>query len=249
MKRIVIVGASSGLGQAVAELLASEGWELGLAGRNTVPLLALQQSYPLAVRAIERIDINNDEAPKRLGQLISNLGGMDVYFHAAGIGRENIELSPDIESDILNTNIGGFSRMIVTAFQYMEECGHGQIAAITSVAGTKGIGSMAAYSSSKCFGQTYLDALDQLARVRRLDIKFTDIRPGWTDTPLLGKDANYPMLMSTQKVALKIVHAIKHCRRVATIDWRWRILVAMWRILPYSIWRRLRVSPRFPGKI
>jgi short-subunit dehydrogenase len=233
---------------AVAELLADMGWELGLAARNIEPLRALQLRRPQQVRAIARIDVNAADAPERLEGLIGELGGMDVYFHAAGIGSENPTLHPVTEAKIINTNVNGFSRMIVVAFRHMERIGHGHIAAITSVAGTKGIGTMAAYSASKRFGQTYLDALDQLAHVRRLRISFTDIRPGWTDTPLLGPDAHYPMLMSTDRVARKIVRAILHRRRVATIDLRWRLLVGLWRLVPTPLWRHLPIAPRFPGK-
>ena len=85
-----------------------------------------------------------------------------------------------------------------TAFDYFRKQGGGHLAAISSIAGTKGLGAAAAYSASKRYQNTYLDALAQLSRMQRLDIRITDIRPGFVDTPLL-REGKYPMLMRPEK--------------------------------------------------
>ena len=159
MKKIVIMGASSGMGLAVAEALASRGVTVGLAARHTEPMRALQKRYPGRVH-YARIDVTQPQAVGQLYQLIEIMGGMDTYFHVAGIGFENLELDPEREVNILDTNVCGFARMICAAYRYFFSRGiRGHIAAITSVAGTNGIGRLSAYSSSKAFGQKYLVAL------------------------------------------------------------------------------------------
>ena len=87
----------------------------------------------------------------------------------------------------------------------------------------------------------YLQALEQQANQRGLNIKFTDIRPGFVDTDLLSGTHHYPMLMKPKPVAKAIVKAVKDQKHVCVIDWRWRLLTALWRRIPRWLWRRLRL--------
>jgi short-subunit dehydrogenase len=86
-----------------------------------------------------------------------------------------------------------------------------------------------------------MDALDQLARMQKLNIHFTDIRPGFVATPLLNDQRRYPMLMEAHAVAKDILRAIERKKRVAIIDWKYRLLVGFWRLIPRWIWLRLPV--------
>ena len=138
------------------------------------------------------------------------------------------------------TNVEGFIRMTNAAYHYFEKQGHGHLAIISSIAGTKGLGAAASYSATKRFQHTYMEALEQLARMNKINISFTDIRPGFVATPLLKKDS-YPMLMKATDVAHQIVKAISRKKRIAIIDWRYRILVFFWRMIPKGIWLRLPV--------
>lgn len=234
----IIIGASSGIGNEVARLLLQRGWHCGIAARRTEPLEQLRSEYPQLTEA-ETIDITSEEAPERLLQLIERLGGMDLYFHASGIGKQNRDLQTDIEMRTVDTNAMGFTRMVDTAFNYLASHGGGHIAAISSIAGTKGLGPAPSYSATKAFQNTYLQALEQLANARRLNIRFTDLRPGFVDTPLLDGDNHFPMMLRPQQVAKEMVEAIERRRHVRVIDWRWRIITALWRLIPRCIWRKL----------
>lgn len=236
------MGATSGIGLRVAERLAGMGWLVGAAGRNEQALANLKNRYPENV-ITAHIDVTRAGAPKDLLKLIGEMQGMDVYFHSAGIGYENSALNLRDELNTMETNVIGFTRMLVTAYRYFRDTGiKGQIAAITSVAGTNGIGRLASYSSSKRFQQTYMRALNQLATIDGADVRFTDIRPGWIRTPLLNPDEQYPMTMTLPYAIPKILRAIQRRKRVAVIDWRWNILVGLWRLIPNALWVKMPIQ-------
>ena len=239
-KSAIIVGASSGIGLEVAKQLLAEGWRLGVAARREEPLLELKAMAPERVEVMT-IDVTRPDAGERLLSLAERLGGMDLYFHASGIGKQNRTLQEDIELRTMQTNAVGFTRMTGTAYRYFAERGGGHIAAITSIAGTKRLGPAPAYSATKALQANYLQALEQQARQRGLNILFTDIRPGFVDTALLNDDFPYPMLMRPEKVARDIVRSISLRRHVRVIDWRYRILTFFWRLLPGWLWRRLKL--------
>lgn len=237
-KKVIIIGATSGIGREVAKLYIARGFRVGIAGRRAEELEAIRKETPQQVFT-EVIDVTKEDANTRLLSLINKVGGMDIYLHSSGIGKQNPTLTPDIELKTGATNVEGFIRMVTAAYHYFAQQGHGQIAAISSIAGTKGLGIAPAYSATKCFQNTYLDALDQLAHMNRLNIHFTDIRPGFVATPLL-KDDSYPLLMKATDVASSIVKAIDKRKRTVIIDWRYRILVFFWRLIPRCIWLRLK---------
>ena len=240
MPKVVIIGASSGMGLEVAKLLLAEGNSLGVAARREDRLKALKQLAPDRV-VTATIDVTAEDAASRLRALIDELGGMDLFFYASGIGKQNRELKEDIELATVETNGVGFTRMIGEAYRYFAERGHGHIAAITSIAGTKGLGPAPSYSATKAMQNVYLQALEQQANARGLKIHFTDIRPGFVDTDLLKGDFHYPMMLKPERVAKEILYAINHRQHIRIIDWKYRILTAFWRRIPRYIWRRFRL--------
>lgn len=238
-KRIIIIGATSGIGREVANIYIAQGWKVGVAGRRAQELESLRQTAPTQVFT-QVLDVTADDAPQKLHALIEQTGGMDVFLLSSGIGKQNYSLQMDIELATASTNVEGFIRMTNAAYHYFKEQGYGHLAVISSIAGTKGLGAASAYSATKRFQNTYMEALEQLARMNKLNISFTDIRPGFVSTPLL-KDDSYPMLMKATDVASQIAKAIKKKKRIAIIDWKYRILVFFWRLIPKGIWLRLPV--------
>ena len=236
MKRAIVIGASSGIGFEVAQMLLSEGWKVGVASRRMELLQKVGN-----VEVAEQIDVNDPDASKQLREMINQMGGIDLFFYAAGVGKQNRDLKEDIELMTTTTNGLGFVRMIGEAFRYFAERGEGHIAAITSIAGTKGLGPAPSYSATKAMQNVYLQALEQQANARGLNIYFTDIRPGFVDTALLNGDFHYPMMMKPDVVARQIVRAINHKKHICVIDWKYRVLTMAWRRIPRFIWRRLKL--------
>lgn len=240
MKRAVVIGASSGIGREVGKLLLADGWFVGVAARREDKLLELKSEHPDMVEVM-RIDVTSEDTPQRLLELIKKIGGINLFFYASGVGQQNAMLDIKAEADTVDVNVAGFTRMIGTAFNYMAVNMGGNIAVISSIAGTKGLGVAPSYSATKAYQNTYIQALEQLSNMRRLHIRFTDIRPGFVDTPLLT-GGHYPMLMDATFVARKIVDAVNNHKHVVIIDWRYRLLVFFWRLIPRMIWRRLNIG-------
>lgn len=238
-KRIIIIGATSGIGYEIAQIYRKLGWRIGIAGRRADRLEQMRSEAPEQFET-EPIDVTQPDAPERLIRLIKKVGGMDIFLLSSGIGSQNRSLNPAIELATLETNGVGFTRMVTTAFNYFKENGGGQLAVISSIAGTKGLGAAPAYSATKRFQNIYIDTLDQLAHMEKLPIVFTDIRPGFVKTDLLKND-RYPMLMSPSYTAQQIVKAITQKKRHAVIDWKYAILVFFWKLIPDWIWVRLPI--------
>lgn len=261
-KKAIVMGATSGIGMEVAKLLAAKGWQVGIAGRRIERLQALISQS--GITCYQQIDVTSPDAPAQLLELIDKLGGMDLYFHSSGIGWQNNSLDIEKEMKTLETNGLGFTRMVDTAFNWFaaqsstptnksnfsvpeskKKTNHAyenfRIACITSIAGTKGLGAAPAYSATKRFQNHYLECLSQQARMRHLPIALTDIRPGFVKTDLIA-GSSYPLQLKPEDVAKHIVSAIENGKEVKVIDWRYDILVFLWRLIPRWLWTRLRIT-------
>ena len=261
-KKAIVMGATSGIGMEVAKLLATKGWQVGIAGRRIERLQALISQG--GITCYQQIDVTSPDAPAQLQELIDKLGGMDLYFHSSGIGWQNNTLDIEKELKTLETNGLGFTRMVDTAFNWFaaqsstptnksdfsvpeskKKANHAyqnfRIACITSIAGTKGLGAAPAYSATKRFQNHYLECLSQQARMRHLPIAITDIRPGFVKTDLIA-GCSYPLQLKPEDVAKHIVKAIENGKEVKVIDWRYDILVFLWRLIPRWLWTRLRIT-------
>ncbi len=251
------MGATSGIGQEVARLLAANGYEVGIAGRREERLVQMAQATP-GIVTHRQIDVTKEDAPTELQKLIEELGGMDLYVHSSGIGWENVALDADKELKTVETNGVGFVRMVSAAYNWFAEqradeakqraegdeqrAGDkerkARIACITSIARTRGLGAAPAYSATKRMQAHYLECLSQQARMRHLNIGITDIRPGFVATDLIA-GSHFPLQLKAEDVARTIVRAIERGSEVVTIDWRYRLLVAAWQLIPRWLWVRL----------
>lgn len=256
-KRAIVMGATSGIGKEVARLLAANGYEVGIAGRREERLVQMAQATP-GIVAHRQIDVTKEDAPTELHKLIEELGGMDLYVHSSGIGWENVTLDADKELKTVETNGVGFVRMVSAAYNWFAEQRadeakqraegdeqrasskerKARIACITSIARTRGLGAAPAYSATKRMQAHYLECLSQQARMRHLNIGITDIRPGFVATDLIA-GSHFPLQLKAEDVARTIVRAIERGSEVVTIDWRYRLLVAAWQLIPRWLWVRL----------
>lgn len=244
-KRAIVMGATSGIGMEVAKQLAAKGWLVGIVGRRVDRLEGVMRKANIV--CYKQIDVTSPDAPDLLRDLITELGGMDLYFHSSGIGWQNNLLDIEKELKTMETNGLGFVRMVDTAFNWFaEQNGTSakkkyRIACITSIAGTKGLGAAPSYSATKRFQNHYIECLSQQATMRHLPIAFTDIRPGFVKTDLIA-GSHYPLQLHAEDVARDIVKAIESGKEVKVIDWRYAILVFFWQLIPRWIWKRMKIK-------
>lgn len=244
MKKIIIIGASSGMGMRIATDFARAGWRVGVAARRLDRLESIKELYPDRV-ACSAIDVTAQDAVEKFEDLIEMIDGMDILLYAAGCGWSNPDLDEAKDMATIDVNVKGFTRIVNAAYRYFKATANvsrGRIAVITSIAGVKGLGVSAAYSATKRYQWTYLQALDQLAHMQHVNVSITDIRPGFVDTDLLDKKRKYPMLMSIDYVAPRIERAIMKRRRVAVIDSCWLIVSGLWRAIPNCLWPHLGID-------
>lgn len=235
------MGATSGMGRGIAMELINKGYYVGVCGRRADLLEETKLQTPSRIFT-KVIDVNAPDAPERLQELIDEMGGMDLYFHSSGYGKQNDELDIDIEKQTVLTNCYGFTQMVVTAFNYFKNNKRkGQIAVISSIAGTKGLGAAPSYSATKRFDWIYLEALSQQAHMQGLDITFCDIRPGFVATDFIA-GSNFPMQMQTDYVVKHILKAVLRGKRKVIIDWKYQILCFFWRMIPGCVWERMNIK-------
>lgn len=240
MRKILIIGASSGIGYEIALQLLEKGCIVGVSGRRIERLEAITSKYPKTCFA-QMIDITQEEAASNIDKLIAKMGGIDIFIHSSGIGWANIELQSELEILTAKTNVEGLVRCTTHMFNYFDARKSGHIAVISSIAGTKILGSAPAYSATKRFQRCYVEGLAQLSSIRKSNIIFTDIRPGFVTTDLIsGK--NYPMQLTAEYAATRIIRAIEKKKRVAIIDWKYSLLVAFWKLIPQCIWEKLNIK-------
>ena len=238
----IVMGATSGIGYEVALALARQGWRVGVAGRRE-DILKNMVEETAGIVAYEVIDVTVPQATDALHRLIGKMGGMGLYFHSSGIGYQNTDLDADKELRTIETNCQGMARLVGAAFRYFEQHPEteGQIAVISSIARTRGLGAAPAYSASKRFTSHYMESLCQLKRIKGLrHLHLTDIRPGFVRTPLI-EGSHFPMQLDARRVAAIIVAAIRRRQAVVTINWLYRLLVFFWQLIPRWLWVRMKV--------
>jgi short-subunit dehydrogenase len=238
MKKAIVVGASSGIGQQLAILLAANGYKVGITGRRDQLLLNLQAKNPEQF-IVSIFDVTNIAAvPQQLKQLTDELGSLDLLVLSSGTGKINPTLDPEVEQGINQLNVAGFTAVANWAFNFFQKQSFGHFAAITSIAGIRGSRQAPAYFASKAYQINYLEGLRQKAKKTRLPIYVTDLRPGFLDTAMAAGE-NLFWVAPVEKAALQIYKAIENKRDVAYITKRWRIIAFLFWILPKAIHKKI----------
>lgn len=179
VKRIIIIGATSGIGYEVAKIYWKRGYQLGLAGRRVDRLEEFRKQDPEHIR-IKQLDVTAEDAADRLDELIRDLGGMDIFLLSSGIGNQNKYLDTSIEQATIQTNVTGFTRMVLAAYRYFSSQGGGHISVISSIAGTKGLGVAPSYSESGDRNSYFTGVLlGYHGNVIRTEPCILEYEPGW----------------------------------------------------------------------
>lgn len=235
-RKIVIVGATSGIGRALALDYLSRGDVVGVTGRRTEALEEIKSRYPDTAH-FRTMDVQAGDCLLPLDELLEEMGGMDVVIYCAGAGTQNPPLDMETEMVGVRTNVDGFMRVIIRSFNYFKDNKGGQIVDISSIASVRPLRHSPAYSATKRYQAHYMSCLAQKANKEKLGIKFTTIFPAWIKTDMLKHD--YPIVISLEKGVRLIARAIDRKKRKAIVPGGWVFLVALWRLIPNFIYERL----------
>jgi short-subunit dehydrogenase len=238
MKKAIIIGATSGIGKSLAELLLRDGFVVGVTGRRDglFQSIQVQEINRIVFKKMDVQDLSTLEPI--CNELVRQIGGLDLLIISAGIGEENKNLNFDVEHSVIKTNIQGFTCIADWAVRYFKEQGYGHLVNISSIAGIRGNGIAPSYNATKAYQINYLEGLRINVKEYGSSITITDVRPGFVDTAM-AKGEGLFWLAPVQKAAEQIVEAIKQKKKVVYITQRWRLIALLLRIIPFSILKRV----------
>lgn len=231
-KKVVIIGATSGIGRALAKELHQRGCTVGLTGRRMERLQALRTE--LGNRAyIQFMDVSKPaEAIQNLEQLISSMKGMDLIVLNAGVSNFQGGTDWETERTVIDVNVRGFAALANFSFDYFENKGHGHIVGISSIASLFGYGLSAAYNASKAFISNYMQGYRQRANHSKADITVSDIKPGFVESEMTEGKKGMFWVAGQDKAAGQIADAIEAKRNHAYITRRWRLVAWFIKLIP-----------------
>lgn len=240
-KRVIITGASSGVGMALARRYAAQGACLGLVARRDPELkqLAAQLGGDCAVYALDVRD--TDGLQRAAADFMARYGCPDVVIANAGVSFGTLtEYAADarVFQDVIDINVMGMVKTFQPFVTCMREAGRGALVGIASVAGYRGLPGAAAYSASKAAAISYLESLR--VELRTSGVKVITICPGYITTPMTEQNP-YPMpfIMSADAAARKIISLVGRGKTYAVIPWQMAVVARLLRLLPNGIYDRL----------
>ena len=243
--RVVITGASSGIGEALARHYAAQGAILGLISRRPSRSSEKVISYQLDV---------TDEAAlaKAAKDFIARFGVPDLVIANAGIssGTSGVEQA-DMSKlrKMLEVNVAGLAATLAAFAPAMRDAGRGTLAGIASVAGFRGLAGNGAYCASKSAAITWLESLR--AELYGSGVSVVCVCPGYIDTAMTRVNRfRMPFLISADDAARRIARAIEAKRRLAVIPWQMALVSVALRTMPGWLYDRLAArAPRKPRDV
>ncbi|WP_247728845.1 SDR family NAD(P)-dependent oxidoreductase [Halovivax limisalsi] len=247
----IVVGASSGIGEALARRLAADGYEVGLAARRTDRLRAIGEALPTRAYVATMDVTETRTAREAFFELADAMDRVDLVVVSAGTGALNRDLEWGPERETIAVNVDGFTAIATAAIEFFEERAgseagrdapdgdlDGHLVGISSVASRFGNPGAPAYNASKAFVNNYLRGLRHRQHARSADIAITTVEPGFVDTDM-AMGENLFWMASPETAAAQIHRAIENRRRHVYVTRRWRLIAWLFALLPESIARRL----------
>jgi len=237
MFRIIIVGATSGIGREMARLYAGAGHLVGATGRRQELLYSLQLEYPNNI-VTECFDTTAPGATAHLESLTRKLGGLDLLVYSAGWGELMDSLDWAVDKGTVDVNVNGFLEAVHYGWKLFCDQGHGHLVTLSSIASIRGNRFSPAYSASKAFQSTYFEGLYIKARRMGIPLYLTDVQPGFVDTRMAKGPGRF-WVAPAGKAARQIIRAIDKKRWRVYITHRWWIIAKIAKWLPAWIYHRL----------
>jgi short-subunit dehydrogenase len=228
-QKIIIVGATSGIGKKMTELYIEKGHLVGITGRRLGLLQEIKQQFPQQVE-YECFDVTKPGNIAHLEILISKLEGLDILVISAGNGEPSKDLVWEIDKTTVETNVNGFAEIA--------NWGHGQLATISSIGGIRGGSWAPAYNASKAFQSNYFEGLSIKALRLKKNISVTCIEPGFVKTKMAKGGDKMFWVVPVDKAARQIITAIEKRKRKVYISRRWWLIARILKYSPFWLYKR-----------
>lgn len=236
---MIIIGATAGIGHALAETMHSRGYRVGVTGRRLNRLKDLQEKLGERIY-ISYMDVSRlQDSLERLHLLIREMGGMDILVINAGVSNLKEGNDRETELQVIDVNIRGFANLASAGFSCLEKQGYGHLVGVSSIASMFGWGLSAPYNASKAFVRNYLQGYRQKANHSDADITVTDLQPGFVDTEMTRNRKNLFWVASAEEAARQMADAIEQKSDHAYITKRWRLIAWLLKVIPDGIWNRM----------
>ncbi|HKP32207.1 MAG TPA: SDR family NAD(P)-dependent oxidoreductase [Chitinophagaceae bacterium] len=236
-KKIIIIGATSGIGRQLAKTFASRGDMVGITGRRIELLQQLESEFPSQIKT-ENFDVRSPENVDHLKSLIQKLGGADIIIYNSGFGDISKSLDWEVDKATYETNVKGFIEIMNFAFNYFSRQGFGQIVATSSIASIRGNSWAPAYSASKAFQSNYMEGLHMKAKKMKVDITVTDVQPGFINTKMAKGNGQF-WVATVEKAAKQIVAAIDKKKWRVYVTRRWWMVAQLMKWMPGWVYHKI----------
>ncbi len=243
--RAIVIGASSGIGAAIVEKLAGEGYLLAALARRDKELQRLcnrlTASGPGEARAFTHDVTKTKTIAPLFKKLFSELGGIDTLIYVAG-AQPSVALDEfnwEKDEQMLQVNLAGAVAWLGQTATFFNQQGYGQIVGISSLAGDRGRVMNPVYSSSKAGLDAYLESLRN--RLTRKGVHVLTVKPGFVDTVLLANAPTTFGVISPAKAADGIYRAMQRGSQLIYVPWWWRWIMRVIRWMPSFIFRKLSI--------
>jgi short-subunit dehydrogenase len=236
---MIIIGATSGIGEQLARLSIQKGYVVGGTGRRVERLESLKNELGENFHFIEMDVTRHEEAKQNLSTLIKKMGGMDIIVLNAGISNYQASSITTMEQMVIDVNVSGFVQMFGEAFQYFRKQGHGQLVGVSSIAGLFGSSRAAPYSASKAFISTYMQAYRQRCNNLSDDITVTDVIPGFVESEMTEGKRGMFWVADTEKAVKQMLKDIEKKKSYSYITRRWRLIAWLIKLTPNWILDRI----------
>lgn len=236
---MIIIGATSGIGESLARQAVAKGYLVGGTGRRIERLEVLQQELGDQFY-FRRMDVvKKSEASSQLHSLIEEMGGMDIIVLNAGISNYPAASITSMELEIIDVNISGFVQIFGEAFQYFRDRGNGHIVGVSSIAGLFGSSRAAPYSASKAFISTYMQAYRQRCNSANYNITITDVKPGFVESEMTEGKRGMFWVADTDKAVKQMLTDIEKKKSYSYVTRRWRLIAWLIKLTPNWIIDRI----------
>lgn len=232
-----MIGATSGIGNELAQILIQNGYKVGITGRRLAELERLKKRNPEHF-IVSSFDCTKENNSKKLNDLVDQIGGLDLLIFSSGTGNLNKSLDFEIENKTNLLNVNAFTEIVDRTFNYFEKQGNGHLVAISSIAGIRGSGIAPAYNASKAYQINYLEGLRQKATKVKMPIYVTDIRPGFVDTDMAKGDGQF-WVATNQKASRQIFGIIQRKKEIGYVTKRWWFIAKLLWLVPNAIYKRM----------